>query len=240
MIFKPKVHMVSYTKQPLLTTVWAWDIMHNSNPAKSLYEFKKQKTEKEILNIFRNQIAKSPHQTVFEYINTVWFFDNVSRAFQQQLTRHRLASYSIQSLRVVPQEGFADKKRYHLSDKVRTTYMAESFYRNAMKKIQNMYKKAIDLGLPVEDARGLLPLNIYSPITMAINFRSLVHLLGLRFCKTTQGEFRCVAEAMKEEVRRNLGDAFAEMICATCDRIKKCLVENPEYRCGKYEWKENE
>jgi thymidylate synthase (FAD) len=89
----------------------------------------------------------------------------------------------------------------------------------------------IQLGCPVEDARGVLPLNIHSPITMAINMRALYHMLELRFCENTQEEYRMVAEQMKREVAEKMHPLLAKPMVPMCFKNKKCPSPVP---CNKY------
>jgi len=97
--------------------------------------------------------------------------------------------------------------------------------------IQKQYNKLIDMGCPVEDARGILPLNVHSPITMSINLRALYHMLELRFCENTQEEYREVARLMKNEISSKLHPVFAKPMKPLCFKAGKCLSPFP---CNKY------
>jgi len=214
-----KVILISWTNKPIETIYWAFMNMHNKIPD-NLDDIKLSEKEKEN---FLEMLLIQPHQTVLEFVNTVWYLDGVSRAFQQQLTRTRAAAYSIQSLRIVNVEEFADKKQY-----VNVNY---PLYHETMKVIQNNYKKLIENGCSVQDARGILPLNIYSPITMAINLRALYHMLELRFCENTQDEFKEVAKCMKKEIKRKIHPLLAKPMQPICFKIGKCPSPVP---CSKY------
>ena len=176
-------------------------------------------------------LMTQPHQTVLEFINTVWLIEGASRAFQQQLTRTRQAAYSIQSLRIVPLKDFASRKNYTKSSAIKLKPETEKIYDETMVYIQDQYNKLISLGCPTEDARGILPLNIHSPITMAINLRNLYHMLELRFCENTQEEYREVARQMRHEIITKIHPLLAKPMVPMCILSGKCSSPFP---CNKY------
>jgi thymidylate synthase (FAD) len=222
-----KVTLMSYTNKPLETIYNAFMNMHN----KIQGDLNKINLSQEELESFMAMLMKQPHQTVLEFVNTTWLIEGASRAFQQQLTRTREASYSIQSLRIVDVGNFADNHHYTASSKLLQSTKLSNLYSEAMKQAQKNYRALIDAGAPVEDARGVLPLNIHSPITLAINLRSLYHLLELRFCENTQEEFREIAEAMKLEVATKIHPILAKPMVPIC--FSKGSCPSPVC-CGKY------
>lgn len=221
------IKLVSWTENPMKTIYWAFMNMHNRIPD-NLDEIDLSEEE---MNSFFDMLLKQPHQTVLEFVKTDWILEGVSRAFQQQLTRTRQAGYSIQSLRIVDVGNFADEKRYFMSSKIRDNPELKKRYEDAMNIEQTFYRGLIDAGADIEDARGILPLNIYSTITMTIDLRALYHMLELRFCENTQEEYRLVAEAMKKEVGEKLGRVFTKPMHPICFSTGKCPSPVP---CGKY------
>jgi len=222
-----KVTLMSWTEKPIETIYAAFMNMHNKIQGDLSYiELSKQELES-----FMEMLMKQPHQTVLEFVNTNWLIEDVSRAFQQQLTRTRQASYSIQSLRIVDAGKFADEHKYTTSSKICGSTKLWNLYEKAMINAQKNYRELIESGAPVEDARGILPLNIHSPITMSINMRSLYHLLELRFCDNTQEEFRLVAEAMRREITNKMHPIFAKPMQPICMSLGKCPSPFP---CDKY------
>jgi len=66
----------------------------------SINELEDNLTEEEI-NKFVNMLIKMKHESPLEHVSFTFAVEGVSRVLEQQLTRHRLASYSIQSGRYV-------------------------------------------------------------------------------------------------------------------------------------------
>jgi thymidylate synthase (FAD) len=228
-----KATLVNWTPKPLETVYWAFMNMHNKIPD-SLEDL--DISEDELVD-FIGMLIKQPHTTVFEFVNTVWKFDGVSRAFQQQLTRTRQASYSIQSLRIVDVENFADNNEFLIPDNIAQNEKALKLYKEAMKSAQSYYRELIDTtGADTQDARNVLPLSVHSPITMSIDFRALIHMAELRLCENTQGEFKEIVAQMKEEVNNKMHPLLAECLKPICFRTKKCVSVVP---CDKYNFEKD-
>jgi len=224
---QPKVTLYNFTKNPIATMalpVSAWhaeniiDNIDNISPAEALRMTKAG--------------LRAYHKTAIEYIDTVWVIRNVSRAFQQQLTRTRVAAFAIQSLRVVSKEGFATNGHYTMPDNI-TDEQKDNFHLT-MLKLESMYEELLEEGFLVEDARSILPLNIHSDVTFKINLAGLYHMLEQRLCVNTQWEYRQVAVQIKEQVHAHLGDVFGKLIDAPCIRIKTCPM-GKDY-CGTKVW----
>ena len=90
---QPEVHLINVTKAVMPTCAALIDIMTNE------VEFDAREDGTSVymgvgdVDLLHKQIddyAREPHGSVFESILTVWVLKNVSRAFQQQLTRTRL------------------------------------------------------------------------------------------------------------------------------------------------------
>ena len=223
-----KATLVNFTPDPIETAFYAFRNMHNKvGTTVEPFVCDNQKMN------FMNILSKVPHQTVLEYIKMTWYIEG-SRAFQQQLTRTRLAGYSIQSLRIVNVGTFADDGNYYTPPGLSEEGLGD--YQFTMKYIQGEYNRMIAMGYPVEAARGILPLNINSPITMTINMRSLVHMMELRMCKNAQHEFRMIAKDMYMEVAKKICPDFAKLFFkAPCEKSGFCTSPVPcELVPGKY------
>ena len=207
----PKVTLFNITENPLSCIALAVDAWSADKIPTSKDDWNREQLEERF-----NLCLNAAHQTPFEYVNMVWVLENCSRAFQQQLTRHRVGfSYSIQSLRVVEVGKFADKGAYHVPASVKDKLM----YHKEMLRIQQMYRDALNRGESAEDARGLLPLNVQSPITFACTYRSLIGKLKQRLCVAAQEEWKYVAEQMRSEIEK-VEPLLVEPIDCMCKRFK--------------------
>jgi len=222
---KPKIILSSWTKDPdeiIALAVSAWASDHITEDKKTIES--PQYMVRKAISAF--------HQTALEYVNLVFVIKNVSRAFQQQLTRTRQAAYSIQSMRVVLKKGFAENGHYTMPPNLSSGQ--QKLFKLAMLNIQHNYENLLDEGIPTEDARGILPLNIHSDITMTINLRALYHMTKQRLCLNTQWEYRQVVLQMRDEIEKKLGKIYSKLIKAPCIGPSKCVMG--EEFCGIKMW----
>jgi len=219
---EPIVRLISFTSQPVELMLYVFKNMLGTVPDNFkayVAEEREKSISKRLLEDFMYYLACEPLTGgVQEFVSTVWYLGNVSRAFQQQLTRHRTAAYCIQSLRIRDKRNFAGKQEFLVPDDVKD----EVLYRGAMLTIQEVYNALLNRGEETQVARGILPLNIYSPITMVVNLRNLRELICTRLCNMVQGEFKLVAELMVKEVCEKMGEEFRVLFKKPCERFGFC------------------
>ena len=64
------------------------------------------------------------------------------------------------------------------------------------------YEKLLELGVCKEQARGILPLNVYTEFIWTASFQAIMNFIELRSEKHAQYEIRKYAEEMKEDMTR--------------------------------------
>jgi len=222
---KPKVSLVNFTKDPIETMCWARRVMH-SNVPDSLEDIKIE-PEKWLglpLDEYVDDVLmKDGMPTFLEYVSVTFKLENVSRALQQQLTRHRIGfSYSIQSLRCVELPKFAENFDYYNPYLEGTKEFEE--YHKGMIDAQNIYNKFINAEMPTQDARGILPMNVYSTVTFSCSLRALIGMLNKRLCLKTQGEFREVAFLMMKEISTKMDKRILNWVGPPC-QFGRCMMK---------------
>ena len=65
----------------------------------------------------------------------------------------------------------------------------------------NTYNKLIEMGVCREQARGILPQNMFTTFWATVDLRNLLHFIELRDDSHAQKEIREYAKAMKELIR---------------------------------------
>lgn len=234
---EPIIKLLSFTKNPLETMAYGQHVMQNDVPD-TLEEFTREHTiAVEIgeydTSFFKEkflEIMKDGVGTPSEYVNTVWVFKNVSRALQQQLTRYRLASFSAQTLRRVNVGSFASDGNFHIPDSIPD--LERDYFIDSMYFAQDSYNRMIEEGVSIEDARGILPLNIYSTITMSCNIRVLANILKQRTCTHAQEEWKEIVNQMEQEMREKMPSIIAdELFMPLCQKTGRCFF--PDRCCGK-------
>jgi thymidylate synthase (FAD) len=115
------------------------------------------------------------------------------------LVRHRIASFSQQSQRYVShKEHFASI----MPDSIAEHAEARRIFADMSDTVHKAYGRLIELGIPAEDARYILPNATETKIIMTMNARELLHYFGLRCCERAQWEIRGMSIEMLRLVKR--------------------------------------
>ena len=147
---------------------------------------------------FVNRIMAMGHESVLEHASFTFAVEGVSRVLLAQLTRHRLASFSVQSQRYV---SYAKGFNYILPPQIEALGAdAVREYEQQMQQMHQWYlgwqeKLAAGEG-GNEDARFVLPGACETRLIMTMNVRELRHFFSLRMCERAQWEIRALATEM--------------------------------------------
>ena len=177
---------------------------------------------------FLDMLTEIGHESPIEHASFTFGIEGVSRSLLAQITRHRLASYSVQSQRYVKESSFEfvvppeiaaipearreflmameeDQRHYEklselLQRKHETEFLAEGLCeKEARRKAE---KKAI------EDARFVLPNACATKLICTMNARSLMNFFTHRCCNRAQWEIRELAVEMLKLVREAAPNMF--------------------------------
>jgi len=132
----------------------------------------------------------------WEFLDYTFLIEGVSRAFTHQFVRNRQGSYAQQTMRMLDVSDF----EYITGPTLEFDSQASRLYHDMMATINATYQELMELGIPAEDARGILPTNICTNIMVKYNLRTLAELIASRSSPRTQGEFREVMGAMYDAV----------------------------------------
>ena len=208
----PKVTLLCHTPSPEKTVAAAAKLCYSKVGVNNLLEgLTDEKTED-----FVGMLAEIGHESPIEHATFTFGIEGVSRAFLAQITRHRLASYSVQSQRyvskaefeyVVPPEiaavpeakelflqamqkdaEYYDKLSAILTERHKQAFLAEGKDENEAARLAQ--KKAI------EDARYVLPNACDTKMVVTMNARSLLNFFHKRCCNRAQWEIHEVADEM--------------------------------------------
>jgi thymidylate synthase (FAD) len=134
---------------------------------------------------------KLRHESPLEHVQITVEL-NCSRAIQQELTRHRLASFSIESTRwidYIKKQG-GSCVFIQPSDWSDLTEEQKAKYVEAMKSSEDYYNALRSLGLPAQRARDALCLGLKGKIIMSANVREWIHIFKLRTAKDAHPDIR--------------------------------------------------
>ena len=152
---------------------------------------------------FIRRLIKRGHESVLEHV-ALTFHIICDRAIQNELVRHRLASFSVESTRFVKydeltfiNQGFGDDSRRY------------GKWKTACDHSEKFYLKLLSIDVKPEDARAVLPLCTKSELFMTANIREWRHILKLRTSKYAHPQMRLVAGKILD-IFRNRYPVFVE------------------------------
>lgn len=161
---------------------------------------------------FLEKIMESGHLSVLEHATFTFAVEGVSRVLLAQLTRHRIASFSVQSQRYV---SLAETFSYIIPPAIKKLgEEAVARYQAQMDQMQAWYVEWQQaLGAKGEksneDARFVLPNACETRLIVTMNVRELMHFFELRCCQRAQWEIRALAEEMLHQCKQAAPVLFA-------------------------------
>ena len=157
-------------------------------------------------------VMERGHLSVTEHATFTFAVEGVSRALLAQLTRHRIASFSVQSQRYVSMaDGFDFVVPPSISalgeeeeaEFIRQMDTMHKWYCQWQDKLGGAKEKSN------EDARFVLPNAAATRLLVTMNARELMHFFELRCCNRAQWEIREMAWRMLAECRKAAPALFA-------------------------------
>jgi len=130
-----------------------------------------------------------------------FYISGISRACSHQLVRHRVGcSYSQESMRYcnVSDNGIV------VPDSVKDN----ALWHSASEQALAAYKALIDSGVPMEDARMILPIATKTSMAVTMTFQALQHFFEMRISKHAQWEIRQLAERMRDIMIDKVPEVF--------------------------------
>lgn len=164
--------------------------------------------DKELL---QRLLFKNKHESIFEMIYYTFSIKSIARLCLVELTRSRIASYSVKSTRYTLKE-LKSEKPFLEADL--DNYIYSYNYDRASKYIEfnddvsskyqvnqlELLREEIADGVSLDDAKYLLPESYLTDLVWTINVRSLRNFLQLRLSKSAHKAIRSLAKAVYEAI----------------------------------------
>lgn len=223
-----KVKLLTYTKDPEKTVAAAAKLCYSKSDISTLMD---GLTDEKVAN-FLEKLSNLGHASPLEHASFTFGIEGVSRSFLAQISRHRIASLSVQSQRYVDME-LADcviPPEISSRDSIKELFhdaVNDAFYSYADIK-DVLTKEYISAGMTErdakkkaqEDARYVLPEGCCTRMIITMNARELNHFFNLRCCNRAQWEIRECAEQMLRLVYPVAPHLFKSAgpscVCGTC------------------------
>ena len=163
-----------------------------------------------------DKVLSSGHKSVIEHQTFSIAFNDVSVLVEQFVIEARLASFTVKSRRYVDFSGAGCVVPDGLTGEQAELYGA------AMRARFADYEKLMELDVPKEDARFLLPYCLRSNFFMTVNARELIALI----CAMLYGRGRVYAEirALGAQLKEQFDGMYPGVIDAEKGRRAECAV----------------
>ncbi|MBE5761037.1 MAG: FAD-dependent thymidylate synthase [Clostridiales bacterium] len=202
------VALLSYTPDPENVVALAARTCYSASDLNAL----KKRVSKRDQTDFIKMVTQMGHLSTTEHVSFTFAVEGVSRALLAQITRHRIASFSVQSQRYVSMENNDGETFGYIVPPAIEALGEEAVkeFDAQMAQMQSWYNnwqarlsKAAGGGEKAnEDARFVLPNACETRFIVTMNARELMHFFSLRCCGRAQWEIRELAWRMLEEVRK--------------------------------------
>jgi len=216
-------------------------------------QIKDEVSTEEIEKLFRAVILQ--RIPIGEHLHFIFMLENVSVSWREQAARHRIgtkfspervgadivmdeipnladSSWWSQSMRIQDMGKFASNNAYRMPDSILEhpeRDRLEMLFMNQMDDIQETYNELVKSGIPMEDARELIPLGAQHRISWDLNIGSLQHIIGKRGCWILQlGIWGPVIKGMVAELTKKVHPIFSELVTPPClkgDDFTGCIYQ---------------
>ncbi|MGI5896182.1 MAG: FAD-dependent thymidylate synthase [Oscillospiraceae bacterium] len=207
-----KVTLIAHTPEPEKVVACAAKLCYSASSVDTLYE---GLTEEKTTG-FVNMLAEIGHESPIEHASFTFAIEGVSRSLLAQITRHRIASYSVQSQRYVKGDGFEFITPPEIADCPEANEIFQRSMERSMAEYQELTalltdkhtKAFLEAGLEekearrragkkaIEDARFVLPNACDTKMVATFNARSLLNFFRHRCCNRAQWEIKALADEM--------------------------------------------
>ena len=219
------VELLQYTGEPEKIISAAAKLCYSSSGVSDVLDgLDKEKVEK-----FLKMLMDLGHESPIEHVSFTFGIEGVSRSLLAQITRHRIASYSVKSQRYVKEGQF----EFITPPAIAEDSRAHELYLKSMQDAQKTYNELADIlsekyiaenlatGMPekqaknqaekkaIEDARFVLPNACETKMIVTMNARSLMNFFHHRCCSRAQWEIRALADEMLRLVKEVAPTLFA-------------------------------
>lgn len=154
--------------------------------ARTCYKSEGKMTPENLGKVVRNCI-KSGHTSVLEHVQ-LSFIVTLDNGILREWTRHRIASYSVESTRYCNYGGGGMK--FVAPIEFRIPSLEYVLWEKACEKSEEFYNHIIKAGRKPQDARGVLNFSVGCEMRFSANIRSLRNLLSLRCDKAAHAHMK--------------------------------------------------
>ena len=168
-------------------------------------------------------LFKAEHTSLVEHLSWTFYIEGVSRSFLAQITRHRIGSFTSAS------QHYTDYRDMPFI--VHPTLTKNDTLQFGLAAALSAYKSMVDDGVPIEEARQVLPNAAEVRLLWTVNARSLYNFFEQRWCGRNVAEMTAFCEHLYAKVQDTWPE-FAKFLGPYCYHLNgKC--NQGKMTCGR-------
>lgn len=268
-----KITLVDWPRYPIETVYYLWESARNNEPIPwggpgSIQQLcnVNEDFKKKVRTTFEKVIDSSI--PIAENLNFTFLLEGVSISFREQMVRHKIgvkvgerlgvdmfpdihdSTWWVQSMRVLDMTKFAQDDLFRMPESIASHPKPEvrEAYIDQMHEIAATYAFLLEQGVPIEDAREVIPLGAQHRLSWTLNLSALMHVCKKRSCWIPQiGTWGPVIEGMVNELAEKVDPYFRKVVTPPCiknenfvgcvyklDNERRVLREDPLLPCPLY------
>jgi flavin-dependent thymidylate synthase len=153
---------------------------------------------------YYDECFKTTLKAPLEAIDFHFMVEGVTRAHTHQEVRQRTAVFAQESMRFAVKERIAARPGPLISQDPE----ALKVWTKGVEFIHGLYLTLIGMGIPAEEARGLLPHDTLTRLHHKVNLRNLMDELGKRTCTQAQFDWKMWAAQVRASIHHYKGPAL--------------------------------
>lgn len=179
-------------------------------------------------------LTKRPISVALEAAVFTFKITGIPRAMTHQIVRHRQMAFGQQSYRV--SSCYSDPVRIPVSllEKITTSeekspeeqeaQILINEFTEAVKNVRHVYKHLIESGIPMEQARNIMPMGTTTKIAVTMRLRDMIEYFNGRTSDITQDEHTYMVCLMAKEMREKQPEFF-KFITSKAKNLEAIMVK---------------
>ena len=201
-LIEPRVCVESYDSRKIMKNL--------ERACRTCYRSEDLITEESYKTLLKNCINRG-HESILEH-EKITIRMTCDVGVYKDLTRHRFASFSIESTRYC---NYGKDKFDNEINFIRPIFADEldkfNIWENTMKTIEDAYMKMVAAGYKPDEMRMILPHSVAAEVTMTANIREWKHILDLRTKKMAHPAVQQVMIPLLLNFKKNMPEIFGDI-----------------------------
>lgn len=202
-IIEPKIEIENYNGKKIMQNI--------ERACRTCYKSENLITDESYKTLLKNCINRG-HESVLEHEKiTIRMICDIG--VYKDLTRHRHASFSIESTRYCnySKEKFDNEIKFIKPCNIEEDSDLYAFWKHTMERIEMNYLHMSKNGATPDQMRMILPHSTASEVTMTANIREWKHILSLRVSKHAHPSVQQLMIPLLLEFKKTMPEIFEEV-----------------------------